>query len=431
MKKIYNILAMAFMAAIVLVSCSKEDPFIPGVEPGDGQGQVSMKKMFVEIDNEEAVVRSSVDVSAFIVTISNTTKIVAEYSYQDMPEILTLPVGDYTVNVKSHEVKNAAWDEPYFVGSQSFSVEANKITEVDTVVCKLSNVKVSVKYDSKLLAQMGDDCKVNVKIGQVGELNFEKSETRSGYFKYVDGSTTMIATFSGTVQGAMEENFRTYVDVAPGKHYIITYTLHSPGGNVPDVAGDITTGVNVDSYVTTENLTINVDDEEEILPDDERPEEGEPETPDNPDQPGDEPEDPVTPPAEGPTVEAVAPITFDAPNVVDASSNVVINVQSNHADGISEFKVKIDSPAISDLLNAQLGTSELDFINPASDAVANFINELNLVDGSVAGRTDKIEIKITGFMGMLTALGAGSHNFVITVGDANGSTIKTLTLVIQ
>ena len=261
MKKIYNILAMAFMAAIVLVSCSKEDPFIPGVEPGDGQGQVSMKKMFVEIDNEEAVVRSSVDVSAFIVTISNTTKIVAEYSYQDMPEILTLPVGDYTVNVKSHEVKDAAWAEPYFVGSQSFSVEANKITEVDTVVCKLSNVKVSVKYDSKLLAQMGDDCKVNVKIGQVGELNFEKSETRSGYFKYVDGSTTMIATFSGTVQGAMEENFRTYVDVAPGKHYIITYTLHSPGGNVPDVAGDITTGVNVDSYVTTENLTINVDDE--------------------------------------------------------------------------------------------------------------------------------------------------------------------------
>ena len=117
--------------------------------------------------------------------------------------------------------------------------------------------------------------------------------------------------------------------------------------------------------------------------------------------------------------------------MVDNSSNVVINVQSNHADGISEFKVKIDSPAISDLLNAQLGTSELDFINPPSDAVANFINELNLVDGSVAGRTDKIEIKITGFMGMLTALGAGSHNFVITVGDANGSTIKTLTLVIQ
>ena len=43
MKKIYNILAIAFMAIAVFVSCSKEDPFTPGVEPGEGEGQVSMK----------------------------------------------------------------------------------------------------------------------------------------------------------------------------------------------------------------------------------------------------------------------------------------------------------------------------------------------------------------------------------------------------
>ena len=53
------------------------------------------------------------------------------------------------------------------------------------------------------------------------------------------------------------------------------------------------------------------------------------------------------------------------------------------------------------------------------------------MEGDVKGRTDKIEIKITGFMGMLTMLGPGSHDFVITVGDANGQTSKTLTLVIK
>ena len=63
--------------------------------------------------------------------------------------------------------------------------------------------------------------------------------------------------------------------------------------------------------------------------------------------------------------------------------------------------------------------------------MANFIKELNLVEGDVKGRTDKIEIKITGFMGMLTMLGPGSHDFVITVGDANGQVVKTLTLVIE
>jgi hypothetical protein len=252
-----------------------------------------------------------------------------------------------------------------------------------------------------------------------------KTETRSGYFKYDAGSTTLVATLTGTIDGNYEENFKSYVDVAPGKHYIITYTLKSPGGNVPDVEGQITfSGVNVDSTVTDIEVSTDVEDKEETLPDDERPKEEDPEEPEDPN-------DPITPPADGPTVEAVAPITFDAPNVVDASSEVVINVQSNHPDGITEFKVKIDSPAISELLMAQLGTSELDFINPESASVAEFINVLNLVDGPVAGRTDNIEIKITGFMGMLTGLGSGTHNFVITVGDANGTTIKTLTLEIK
>lgn len=428
MKKIYNIVAMTFMAAIVLVGCSKEDPF-PTSPSDSGEGQVSMKKMLVEVTNEEEIVRSSIDVSQFIVTISNATGVVGEYAYKDMPEVLTLPVGDYTVDVKSHAVKAAAWEEPYFIGSQDFTIEADKITEVETVVCKLSNVRVTVEYDSKLLAVMGDDCKVNVKVGEAGVLDFVKAETRSGYFKYDEGSSTMVATFTGSVQGVMEENFRTYVDVAPGKHYIITYTLRTPGGEVPDVAGDVATGVNVSSYVTTENLTLDAGEEDEILEDDERPIEDPIVDPEDPGNPGGS-DDPVTP-AAGPTVEAVAPITFDAPNVVTAASEVTINVQSNHEDGITEFKVEIDSEAISELLNAQLGTSTLDFINPASDAVANFINELGLVEGDVAGRTDLIEIKITGFMGMLTALGAGSHNFIITVGDDNGTTTKTLTLVIE
>ena len=53
------------------------------------------------------------------------------------------------------------------------------------------------------------------------------------------------------------------------------------------------------------------------------------------------------------------------------------------------------------------------------------------MEGDVKGRTDNIEIKITGFMGMLSILGPSSHDFVITVGDANGRTVKTLTLVIK
>lgn len=416
MKKIYNIMILALLSLVTLASCSKEDPFAPTTEES-AEGQVSFKKMLVEITNEENVVRSSIDVSSFLVNIEDENGEVVNYIYREMPEVLTLPVGDYTVKVKSHEVKNAAWDEPYFFGSKSFSVEKNQVTEVGTVVCRLANVRVSIIFDDMLVKKCEDDVKVNVLVGENASLDYVLSETRSGYFEYVEGSSTMVATFSGTVQDNYEENFRTYVDVTPGNHYIITYRLQGPNGDIPDYEGMINFGTNVDAYVTSVNMTVDVDVEEEILPGNERPSEG------------DDP-NPPTPDEQTPTVEAVDPITFDEPNVVDASSNVTINVQSHHEAGITEFKVKIDSEMISGLLEAQLGTSELDFINPASDAVANFIKTLNLVDGDVKGRTDKIEIKITGFMDLLTNLGPGSHDFIITVGDANGQTSKTLTLVV-
>ena len=417
MKKIYNIMILALLSLVTFASCSKEDPFAPSTEES-AEGQVSFKKMLVEITNEENVVRSSIDVSSFLISIEGENGSRVDYVYKDMPEVVTLPVGNYIVKVKSHEVKNAAWDEPYFFGSKSFSVEKNQVSEVGTVECRLANVRVSIIFDDMLVKKCDDDVKVNVLVGDNASLDYTLTETRSGYFEYIEGSSTLVATFSGTVQNNYEENFRTYVDVAPGNHYIITYRLQGPGGDIPDYEGLINYGTTVDAYVTSVNMTVDVETEEEILPDNERPSEG------------DDP-NPPTPGDETPTVEAVAPITFDAPNVVDENSEVTVTVQSHHADGITEFKVAIQSEMISGLLEAQLGTSELDFINPASDAVANFIKELNLVEGDVKGRTDKIEIKITGFMGMLTMLGPGSHDFVITVGDANGQTSKTLTLVIK
>ncbi|MBR4887078.1 MAG: DUF4493 domain-containing protein [Muribaculaceae bacterium] len=418
MKKIYNIMMLALLSLVTLASCSKDDPF-PATPEESAQGQVSLKKMLVDITNEEVVMRSSIDVAEFIVSIEGESGVVITEAYKDMPEVVTLPVGNYKVCVKSHEVKDAAWDEPYFYGEQSFKVEKNKVTEVNTVVCRLANVRVTIVIHDLLARKSADDVNVNVLLGENTSLDFSKTETRSGYFKYVEGSSTMVATFTGTVQNNYEENFRTYVDVAPGNHYIITYRLQGPNGDVPDNEGYINHGVNVSASVTSVNMTVNVETEDDILEDDERPEEGG--------------EGPIDPPADQdlPTVEAVAPITFDAPNVVDANSEVTINVQSHHEDGINEFKVTINSEMISGLLEAQLGTSELDFINPASETVANFIKELNLVEGDVKGCTDNIEIKITGFMGMLSILGPSSHDFVITVGDANGRTVKTLTLVIE
>ena len=52
------------------------------------------------------------------------------------------------------------------------------------------------------------------------------------------------------------------------------------------------------------------------------------------------------------------------------------------------------------------------------------------VEDQVAGQKDLL-LDISQFMGLLGMLGSGSHDFQLTVGDANGTTTKTLTIVIQ
>ena len=199
MKKIYNIMILALLSLVTFASCSKEDPFTPSTEES-AEGQVSFKKMLVEITNEENVVRSSIDVSSFLISIEGENGSIVDYIYKDMPEVVTLPVGNYTVKVKSHEVKNAAWDEPYFFGSKSFSVEKNQVSEVGTVECRLANVRVSIIFDDMLAKKCDDDVKVNVLVGDNASLDYTLTETRSGYFEYIEGSSTLIATFTGTVQ---------------------------------------------------------------------------------------------------------------------------------------------------------------------------------------------------------------------------------------
>lgn len=413
---------LAILAVVVVTACSKEEPFPTGEY--EKYGQVSMKKMLLEIANEETVVRSSLDVGTFIVTITRSGVVVNTYQYKDMPEILTLPVGNYVVDVKSHNVEPAAWDKPYFEGAETFTIEENVIAEIETVVCKLANVRVTVNYDVNLKALMEADCKVNVVVGQNGVLDFGKDETRSGYFKYEQGSNTMVATFSGTVDGNYEENFRTYVDVAPGNHYIITYTLHSPTGDVPQPEGVINPGLIVDATVTSENLTINADVEDDVLEDTDRPSNGD-EPGEEPDEPGDDPVNPDTP---APTVDAESPISFDTPNVVNAGSSVVINVHSEAETGIEVFKVKIVSDILTPSELEAVGlTDNLDLVTPGEyeDGLKGLGFPVNI------GGLKDVRVDISQFMGLLAVLGTGSHDFVLTVGDANGTTVKTLTLVIE
>ena len=149
----------------------------------------------------------------------------------------------------------AEFDAPFIYGkSKQFSVVANDIVVVDPIECTLRNVKVSIAYTDELRSRMSD-VQVTVTVADTETLVFSGTETRSGYFKYVEGNKTIVAEFSGKIDGTPVTSYKVLTNaVAPGYHHTITFSLKdSP--NPPDEYGTIgTTGVSLDATVDRVDL---------------------------------------------------------------------------------------------------------------------------------------------------------------------------------
>lgn len=63
--------------------------------------------------------------------------------------------------------------KPYYYADKTFSIEESRVTQIDTLVCTLQNIKVTVSYSEDLKTLMGEDCKVSVTVGE-GALDFMK-----------------------------------------------------------------------------------------------------------------------------------------------------------------------------------------------------------------------------------------------------------------
>lgn len=251
------------MAAFGLASCSES--WEPKLEK---TGQVALSSMGVEVRGAETIARGEYNINDFLVKIyeagSKETE-VASWTYAKMPEIFTLPIGSYRVDVMSHELLSAEWEKPYYLGSADFDIKDGEITAIGNIVCKFASLRVSVRFSDNLIAAAGSDVNVKVEAGDLGTLTFTPAETRSGYFEVVDGSTTMAAYFEGTVRGYNEKLHKVYSDVAAGQHRIITFTLKGEVIDPTIESGviDITDGINISAVMSEESLNGSVDPSEE------------------------------------------------------------------------------------------------------------------------------------------------------------------------
>lgn len=415
--KILSILSCSLM----LFSCGKEAPF--NVEPVTGEGQILKSAFNVDLRDGElgqTTVRStradiSYDDFKVIFTKEGAASPTSTYRYGEMPEIVSLEQGVYVAKATYGENLDAEWDNPYYVGqSDAFSIRAGEITDnIGEIVCRLENIKVSINFAPILTQQMSESSFVEVKVVSDGQdakglrfTKFEENRGISGYFRYEEG-VSLVATFSGMVEGLKVSETKSIPVVDKGNHYKITFKLHNQAG---ENQGDVDSDMKVDASVTVTNVERNVDlEDDEILDDSERPSEG-------------EPDEPTPPVSEGPSVTAEAPINLDRVNNVSASSHVVLNIASE--TGITEFKVNIISEDLAGLV-----PEVLDLVNPGDNL--ELLQNLGLLqDGKTSVQGDKdVKFDVSGFMVMLCGLGEGKdHTFKLTVGDSSGTVVKELRL---
>ncbi len=425
----HHILSVAAAAAMALGLGSCHDDC--QIKEAEATGSLSFASMSVDVSVAENVMRtvpalhkaparSTVDVSDFLVTIKKADgETTHQWKYASMPEIMTLEVGTgYTVEVKSHEVQKAEWARPYYLGTKTFDITDSEVTEIGTVVCRLANIKVTIKFADELLAQLGADAVVNVLANDEGSLDFTPSETRSGYFAAIDGSSTLVATFTGTVGGHPERIQRTLTDVAAGQHRIITFKL-KPNNQEPDPeTGTINPdGIGVDLEVESEDLNGDVTIDEDVIVSGDRP-----------DKEGDGQEEPPTPP----TPPAGDEISFDseyldlegvnkASEFGDGLKPAVVLIKSKNP--IENLKIAIDSESLTEDLLTDVGLAkEFDLANPGQ--FAEGLTGLGLPNGAdVKGKTE-VTFDITGFMTLLCIYPDAISKFIITLTDNTGASAE-------
>lgn len=428
MKNIF-LICLTLMAVLFTFSACHSEKMETGAT--DVTGQLSLASMKMEVDLKVDTVypqsRAGVDVSNFLLTIKNSQgEQVEQYTYSEMPEIISLPVGTYTVVASSAEAATNGFDVPFYTGStEQFTIKENELTEVSALTCRLANVMISVEYDEELRKLMGEDVVTTVKIGD-NSLDIPSSETRKAYLIAPASAGSMEITLKGTIDGESVTEVKRVDNVQAGQYNIIKYVLNSvDDGTNSNVGGNLNIAINIDSSMTSSDETVGVNPGEEPGIDD-FPTDGGEEPGDGDGDGGDESgSDQNMPTIEGTSFNEVP---FDIDNDrLTISGAAELKVTIGAPNGIANLFVEIISKTL-DVSEVGLPKSfDLAYPGENSDALSGLGFP---VGDKVIGQTE-VPFDISNFTIFLPTF-KGNHDFKIRVVDSKGlEETKTLKLKVE
>ncbi|MEG2728003.1 MAG: DUF4493 domain-containing protein [Mucinivorans sp.] len=448
MKKIFLILAMTAL----LASCA-QDKTAGGGSENQGKGKVSIgiqpgDVIVVTTDKAQAkkaaaassmaASNGKVDVNGFGVNFTTSKgEAVASYaSYAELPGELELKAGDYMISAKNDGVTvGGAWDKPLYSGTSPFSIKVDQKTQVN-VLCELRSTGVTLAYDATTLAAL-DNISVTLSVTGTVLDDTPANARRTAWFVVpgaVDGNKIVVkinAINKATGEGVAFEQPITEPKAKELRRMTIKVLT----------SGSSSVVVNIDETVVSKDVTVSVPDADDIIDNNgdngSWDEDGQKPDPDPKPQP-------TVPTVVGKSLEGAA-FNIDQVVIVDRTlpTNILdVEIASTATAGLTNLFLRIESPSLTEMLASQYGmVGEVDLANPpfgesAPGWVALFTDPMTgIIDPNVpiAGKTLHT-FSVGGLMsllGIIDTAGGIEHKFHLRVVDANGTTAKTLTLMLQ
>ncbi len=245
MKKIFT--ATIILAVAVLTGCNREERF--GKTDGTAKISLSLSSEgeFTQLPATKAETSEDdvkVDVNEFSLVIKSQegSEVESWSRFADVPAVIGLDPGTYTIEAKSPGQKTVDWTQPKYAGSQEVTVTPGN-TESVAIVCKLTNMKVTVRTTEKFDSEI-EDFTVTVNADDYsGFMAFTKAivtEGRSAYFDPTSLTVDINATRKAK-EGVEIENMNIIQTMsipsgAAQDHHVITLDASETG--YTDLSGE-------------------------------------------------------------------------------------------------------------------------------------------------------------------------------------------------
>lgn len=235
------------LTVLVLTGCKRENLGYDG-----NSGKVSFELIsegeFTPVPSEgiksEADLNNNNDVNEFSIAIVRTSsgETVNSWSrFADVPTVVSLEPAEYRIDAKSPGTKPVAWAQPKYAGSQTVTVTSGQ-TQSISIVCRITNMMVTVRCTEAFLSEMNDDFTITVS-SKDGLLVWEKAAVIAGNSGFFDVAPLEINIKGTRKTGGTVNHYASVENVAAQDHHVFTVDAGETGYM------DFTDGISIDYSV--------------------------------------------------------------------------------------------------------------------------------------------------------------------------------------